>query len=632
MKQFRLYHLSTAQLQTYEIGESPLYIAISHAWSDQIFSTGIDASFGGTAIRKIVSDRLPTVEHCWIDNYCIKQNDEADKMQQIPLMGDIYSNAEVVAIVLTCEFGFTQEQVDKTTAALTEAVEIWREEEWAAPEFQQHWKYGPGRDVIVRAMHGLAKLTKSSWGTRIWTLQEYILANSVIWIGSDLSPVAIDDVLFMALPDLCDRLPIVECMPVDSQFQVLHTHFSGMASSRLNAIDCTRTIELLGNRSATVPVDEVYGIMACCGVKILPSHEETREQAWKRWWEEAVRQDHVRWIMLPPFTVPYATTSNSTIANCVMPEFVHRYQSSAASGLDTVAPLASAQVSHGTVTLSGRTVGNCTLFRVLGSTHKSKGGVIHRDITLILFARGRWTDALNIVEAFGPGRYSRKQQICLARVLCDNYSKVLQKVRRHRELDFRPRLRSEYHSRVWGDLMQLQVAMMGGLNSGIGCLAWIRNPDLNIVFTTVVIVSDTPPNGQLIALDCNAATGDGRSVLLIAEVPAEYDLDSIDQALPSLHKLGTTIPVASDYREQWDTLPLEQYSLGGSRCRVCDDRSVDGRMITTTKLPISEIHTRAPLYLPVVSSWSSNHSRMIGRVVAGQNYKPRISKRRHFLA
>jgi hypothetical protein len=302
MRNFRLYELSTAHLETYEIGHAPPYIAVSHAWSDHIFAGNMATSFGSTAVRTIIAQRFPSVRHCWIDNFCIKQDDEADKVEQIPLMGEIYGRAEVVAIVLTCHFGFAQSHVDRATETLQEALRAWKEEAWAEKTFVQQWTHGSGRKKLVQSMEGLAKLTKSSWATRIWTLQEYILATSVVWIGSDLNPVVIDDMLFQAIPGLCDQLRIQECMSRDpeSQLGILHTHFSGMVNSRLTKIDRTRTMELLGNRKATVPVDEVYGIMAACGVEIEPIAGESRNQAWARWWEAAVRQGHVRWALLPP--------------------------------------------------------------------------------------------------------------------------------------------------------------------------------------------------------------------------------------------------------------------------------------------------------------------------------------------
>lgn len=619
MKRFRLYRLSTGRLETYEIGYSPPYIAVSHAWSEQVFSTGVESSFGGAAIRKVIAERLPAVEYCWIDNFCIKQDDEADKLEQIPLMRDIFSRAETVAIVLNCEFGFTQHQVDKATAALQEAVEAWKEEEWVEEEFLQHWRHGPGRGVLVQAMKGLAKLTKSSWGTRIWTLQEYILASSVIWIGSELSHVVINDMLFQAIPGLCNQLSITEGMSSESTFTILHTHFSGMATSRLGTNDRTRTMELVGNRKATVPVDEIYGIMACCGVEIVPILGETREQAWERWWEAAVCRGHVRWALLPPVTYPnQANVPVTKFTNCIIPEFERQCEASGASFLGSVAPIDNVTIDHGTLTLSGRAVGDCTMLRELGRVHRSKNGLLHRDITLVLFARGRWSDALQIVEAFGPGRYNEKQQISLAHVLVDNYRKALRSICRQREPEFKPFIRSAFHRRIWADFMQMQArCTMAGLDDGIGLLTRISHSSLGIVFTTVVIVGDYMPTNPLVALDFNAKTSDQRIVLLIAEKPSDSSGLNESKITASLHKSGTTIPVTGDYRRCWDALPTEKFSLGGSKCRICTEhpqkwrRTKEVRDYTSSRsgLPLNPKRMVVPRRKELKSVERMNHKR-----------------------
>lgn len=115
-------------------------------------------------------------------------------------------------------------------------------------------------------------------------LQEYVLAQQVIWIGKDLHPIAIDDRFFQATPGLCDQLQITECLSREpgTEFEILWSYFSGMANSRLGDIEPTRIMELLGNRKATVPVDEVYGIIAPSGIEIVPIPKETKEQAWQR--------------------------------------------------------------------------------------------------------------------------------------------------------------------------------------------------------------------------------------------------------------------------------------------------------------------------------------------------------------
>lgn len=168
MPLFRLYDVTTNDIETYQMTQCPPYIAISHAWSDQIFATGISSSFGGAAIRTVISERYPSIQHCWVDNFCIKQDDDADKAEQIPLMGDIYRHAEVVAIVLTTEFGFDQRQVDAVALMLQPVLEAWETETEQTEGFVAYWRKGRGREKILLGMRGLARLTKASWGTRIW--------------------------------------------------------------------------------------------------------------------------------------------------------------------------------------------------------------------------------------------------------------------------------------------------------------------------------------------------------------------------------------------------------------------------------------------------------------------------------
>ena len=91
-KSFRLLCLDDLTLQRFDIGSSPPYIAISHTWAERLFDDipGFDSSLGGRAIRKALSEKFSAVNHCWVDNFCILQDNENDKFEQIPLMGNIY--------------------------------------------------------------------------------------------------------------------------------------------------------------------------------------------------------------------------------------------------------------------------------------------------------------------------------------------------------------------------------------------------------------------------------------------------------------------------------------------------------------------------------------------------------------
>jgi hypothetical protein len=109
-------------------------------------------------------------------------------------------------------------------------------------------------------------------------LQEYILARQIVWIGKGNLCLCIDDVLFRALPNLCDVFDIreaaVENIPGFTKF------YSSMVGARAGKIDPTRVMELLGNRTASFPDDEVYGAMAASGVIIQPGVVSGQNEIW----------------------------------------------------------------------------------------------------------------------------------------------------------------------------------------------------------------------------------------------------------------------------------------------------------------------------------------------------------------
>ncbi|KAK3196866.1 hypothetical protein K4F52_000210 [Lecanicillium sp. MT-2017a] len=317
---FRLINTVTWAVETFKVRHSPPYLAISHAWSDTVFPKRrpLDPSFGSDAIKQTILKRgFHDMRYCWIDLFCIIQDSEDDICEQMPLMSYIYGDAKAVLIILTNQLDLIQEQVDYGTAQLEEAVAIWNAEAWTEDHLRQYWGLGQGRDKLVQAMNILSRFTNNAWGTRIWTLQEYILGTNILWIGSDLEPISISDELFVAIPGLCEQLEIPEVTLrekiVPTKYELLFSHFSGMAAQRVAAIDRTRVMEMLGNRRAFLPVDEVYGAMAASTVEISVQPRESKESAWKRWTEAALVAGHLRWLMIPPAIL---TTEESAEITC----------------------------------------------------------------------------------------------------------------------------------------------------------------------------------------------------------------------------------------------------------------------------------------------------------------------------
>jgi DNA-binding NarL/FixJ family response regulator len=597
----KLVNMDSGTLELYAVDAMPPYLAASHAWSDGMFmmNTEYKHTLGGIMIQNSVRSLFPDVTYCWIDTICIDQNDEEDKKSQIPLMGDIYGNAQAVVIVTTCEFRMTQAYLNQLTKDLEEGIAISLEEEYT-DSMSHHWKYGEGRQKIIEGMDCLELFTRTRWADRIWTLQEYILARQIVWVGKDNVCLRIDDVLFRALPDLCDVFDIREA--IGGKYSKIYEFYSGMASAGAGKIDPTRVMELLGNRTASFPDDEVYGAMAASGVIIRPGVVSGQENVWSLWWEEAIRQGHHRWIFLPP-VLHNRTAPGYKSSNCIMPDFKIRHKASQNSGLDRVnLKTGDVTIFDGGVKMIGRWAGSCHVVRRLGKVYEDSQGNLHRDITLILFARGSWKSALRLVAAFGGGRYSWKQSLAIAQVLQANYYRAIAAVKALKERKLILRRLTEYQSTVWADFMRLSMSQMVPMNDGIAYLAQIRNALKST--DIIVVVDDHQPLHRLHALDFGIQTASERTPFMIVAAPEAHDgLSSysiVRHEHEALHKIGMSLPTivckdlrkAHTYRCHVVHPTLRSFKIGGKACWFC---------ATSKPVPVSEAIISQQKNRPAVS-------------------------------
>ena len=586
----RLFHVKSGRLYKYPVQAFPPFVAISHAWGDALFPTNTTFHFqeGSKAIHCLLAEIYPNVEHCWIDTLCIDQSDPEDKKRQIPLMGEIYGKAEVVAIIFKTAIGLAQKEVDRIVANVEGAVEMVREGNWK--DEGQKWQTKQRRRHLKEAMDCLELFTRSPWATRVWTLQEFVLGKATVWIGQDLVPLRINEELFMALPLVCDNLNISEC--VLGKYSILYHYYMGMAGARLEQIDKTRIMELLGNRTASFGVDEIFGTMAASGVVIDQIDVETKEEAWRLWWEAAVRQGHVRWALLPPGTpTPGGTLRlRGDYLNCAMPAFSTRHLASFGSGLDTVTPLGEVKVEDGMVTMAGRFAGVCRIIKRLGRLQLDATGLVYRDITLILFGSNNWAQCLRTARAFGGGRYNPKQIRIIAQVLKHNFYRAKLVVFMNRQGDFRPFFRNGYYKSIWSDFMLLQSVHMMVMNKGVAFLAEMQN-EQSMADIVIVAEDEEHPKGKLIAVDFGAEDKSGRTLLATLEVP-EISLDfltSYHQSASPLHKFGvvmaldiTTLENAIKYSAFTLSDHNEYYfSIGGRRCTICISRAIESEKSET---------------------------------------------------
>lgn len=582
----RLVHIKSGQIELFSISRMPDYMAVSHTWADELFAAELSfqETLGSRAIASLSDSKYKEIVYCWIDTLCIDQNDPEDKRRQIPLMGDIYGNAQVVVIVTGECLGLSQSEIDKIAASVQGAVQMSETGSW----LQDGTKWTSSqhrRRKLKKAMDCLEVFTRPAWSTRVWTLQEFILAKHIIWVGSDLNPLQLNERLFQAIPEVCDYLGIEECLV--SKYSKLYSHFQGMAGAHLKQIEPTRVMELLGNRTATIPEDEIYGMMAASGVMLHETCITGKERVWALWWEKAIQTGHIRWAMLPP-AIPSIPDPHE-LRNCIMPQYSVRHLASTNSVLDAVQPYGPTEVSNGVITMHGRVAGRCEILRRLGRLHIDEDGAVVRDVTLILFVNNDWTIALRVAGAFGAGRYSFKQRAMIAQVLQFNYYRAKLAVLEHRTRSFRPRFRNQRQEYVWADFMLLQSTQMRVMNDSLAFLATVSNDSKA---TDVVVVT----NGDILtrdlwAIDFGAINDSEKTMFTIVRGYPGVTAVSLSASCQapesfSLHREGVSMyaQVTDDVTQaiQYSChiidqkMDLKPFRVGGKMCLACRSSQIAG--------------------------------------------------------
>jgi hypothetical protein len=105
----------------------------------------------------------------WADAICINQSDLQERSQQVRLMGNIYRNAERVLIWLGPDY--TQVTARQTFSALCELIRP---------------SHLTGDDQKIQRYMG--EVAKSKWSTRLWVVQELLLARRAValWGNEEL--------------------------------------------------------------------------------------------------------------------------------------------------------------------------------------------------------------------------------------------------------------------------------------------------------------------------------------------------------------------------------------------------------------------------------------------------------------
>lgn len=198
-------------LKPTRLSQRPDYVALSYTWADpngdrtlcdRIFLGNAWTPFAITsncaaALRRLRSRGGTRV--IWIDAICIDQGNNGERSHQVSMMRDIYSRAESVAIYLGGDKG---QHIDTPAGRLMQRLSDERFR--AGKAVSNNW--GGGFDY-----HGITDLFGQPYWSRIWVIQEVLLARKgEIILGNANIPLHefIENFMKQVPPSVASLLPL----------------------------------------------------------------------------------------------------------------------------------------------------------------------------------------------------------------------------------------------------------------------------------------------------------------------------------------------------------------------------------------------------------------------------------------
>ena len=182
---------------------------------------------------------VPPNAWVWVDGVCIDQGDESEKAQQVKLLWKLFGDADEVVMYL----GEGDSDSALAMAALMEAAFL-----------RQRWMERERCEAVRR-------LLGRPWFTRLWTMQEAVLARQLLVCCGDKS-VIWEDVAYV--------YDFVEADGPASGLSVTDSHSVGAIISlrrgraeegEANAQYCTTILGLMVSQDCFLEVDRVYAVL-----------------------------------------------------------------------------------------------------------------------------------------------------------------------------------------------------------------------------------------------------------------------------------------------------------------------------------------------------------------------------------
>lgn len=199
-----------SRLEVVSLEQNPVYEALSYCWGDSAELHEIKCNNEEFQVTTNLFSALQhlrdehSVRTLWIDAICINQEDLKERQSQVLLMGDIYTRSDRAVVWLGPDpvsdginhlFDLMQTIPDLPSPHLSKRETTFFEmnvadlDQWPQRE---GYDYAPGavkKDFVIpeQAKKGAIALLERPWWTRVWTVQEMVLAPSAIFVCGNSS-------------------------------------------------------------------------------------------------------------------------------------------------------------------------------------------------------------------------------------------------------------------------------------------------------------------------------------------------------------------------------------------------------------------------------------------------------------
>jgi hypothetical protein len=269
----------TVTLEERGVGDDIAYECLSYTWNGP--KDGDEGDYWTTNHRRIVCNDTVTyirqnlhdglvqlrnsniLGPIWIDALCINQGDISERNSQVAQMGEIYKGATRVVVWLGKEDRYTKtalESLERSTLTL----EDYERDKSSSLREHRRCQYTYDEDCAI-----LYFMVQRSWYSRLWIVQEIVLARDIIFFcGPHSAPI--DTIwrgfLFIQYsdPDIPDdHNNLTEANFSFSFLAVCMFRHNRLRSPILNAIG--DTVHLFRHAQSTDARDKVFGLLAISG-------------------------------------------------------------------------------------------------------------------------------------------------------------------------------------------------------------------------------------------------------------------------------------------------------------------------------------------------------------------------------